>query len=64
MLNGSSVPNFPWKGFIGYNPTIQEWFILLGGLSVMILIYMWFAKYTPLFPHAEHAHHEGGEHHA
>lgn len=64
VMNGSSVPNFPWKGFIGYNPTVQEWFIFLGGLSVMILIYMWFAKYTPLFPHAEHAHQEGGEHHA
>jgi Ni/Fe-hydrogenase subunit HybB-like protein len=60
VLNGSSVPNFPWKKFIGYNPTIQEWFIMLGGLAVMALIYMWFAKYTPLFPHAEkHAHHEG-----
>ncbi|MBN1497767.1 MAG: polysulfide reductase NrfD [Spirochaetes bacterium] len=61
VLNGSSVPNFPWKSFAAYNPTIQEWFIFLGGLSVMVLIYMWFAKYTPLFPHAEHAHHEGGE---
>jgi len=60
VLNGSSVPNFPWKGFIGYNPTIQEWFIMLGGLSVMAMIYMWFAKYTPLFPHAEkHGNHEG-----
>jgi molybdopterin-containing oxidoreductase family membrane subunit len=60
VLNGSSVPNFPWKEFIGYNPTIQEWFIMLGGLSVMAMIYMWFAKYTPLFPHAEkHGHHEG-----
>ena len=60
VLNGSSVPNFPWKSFIGYNPTIQEWFIMLGGLAVMAMIYMWFAKYTPLFPHAEkHGHHEG-----
>jgi Ni/Fe-hydrogenase subunit HybB-like protein len=60
VLNGSSVPNFPWKGFIGYNPTIQEWFIMLGGLSVMAMIYMWFAKYAPLFPHVEkHGHHEG-----
>ena len=57
VLNGSSVPNFPWKSFIGYNPTIQEWFIMLGGLSVMALIYMWFAKYTPLFPHAEKQEH-------
>jgi molybdopterin-containing oxidoreductase family membrane subunit len=59
VLNGSSVPNFPWKPFIGYNPTLQEWFIMLGGLAVMVMIYMWFAKYTPLFPHAEkHVHHE------
>lgn len=63
VLNGSSVPNFPWKKFAAYNPTIQEWFIMLGGLSIMILIYMWFAKYTPLFPHAEsHGHHEGEAH--
>ena len=63
VLNGSSVPNFPWKGFAAYNPTIQEWFIMLGGLSVMMLIYMWFAKYTPLFPHAaKHGHHEGEGH--
>jgi menaquinone reductase, integral membrane subunit len=64
VLNGSSVPNFPWKGFIGYNPTIQEWFVMLGGISVMILIYMWFAKYTPLFPHAAHHDHAEGEAHA
>ena len=54
VLNGFSVPNFPWKGFMGYFPTIQEWFILLGGLSIMILIYMWCAKYLPLFPHMHH----------
>ncbi len=63
VLNGSSVPNFPWKDFIGYNPTIQEWFIMLGGLAIMAMIYMWFAKYTPLFPHAaSHEHHEGEAH--
>ncbi|OHD64257.1 MAG: hypothetical protein A2176_01250 [Spirochaetes bacterium RBG_13_51_14] len=60
VLNGSSVPNFPWRDYIWYWPTIQEWFIMLGGLSVMAMIYMWCAKYLPLFPHAEkHAHHEG-----
>lgn len=53
VMHGSSVPNFPWKGFIGYNPTIQEWFVMLGGLSIMVLIYMWAAKYLPLFPHLE-----------
>lgn len=62
VLNGSSVPNFPWKDFIWYWPTIQEWFIMLGGLSIMAMIYMWCAKYLPLFPHLErHSHHgEGG----
>ena len=63
VLNGSSVPNFPWKSFASYFPTIQEWFIFLGGLSVMVLIYMWFAKYTPLFPHAAHSGHAEGEGH-
>lgn len=53
VLNGSSVPKFPWKKFISYNPTFQEWAIMLGGLSCMILIYMWCSKYLPLFPHAE-----------
>jgi Ni/Fe-hydrogenase subunit HybB-like protein len=58
VLNGSAVPNFPWKGFIGYNPTIQEWFIMLGGLSIMVMVYLWCAKYLPLFPHAaEHEKH-------
>jgi Ni/Fe-hydrogenase subunit HybB-like protein len=52
VLNGSAVPNFPWKQFSFYSPTIQEWFIMLGGLSIMALIYMWCAKYLPLFPHA------------
>lgn len=58
VLNGSAIPNFPWKGFIGYNPTIQEWFIMLGGLAIMAMVYMWCAKYLPLFPHAaEHEKH-------
>lgn len=57
ILHGFSVPNFPWKPFVGYNPTIQEWFIFLGSIACMILIYMWFAKYTHLFPHLEKAEH-------
>ena len=62
VLHGFSIPNFPWKPFVGYNPSIQEWFITLGGLSVMALIYMWFAKYMPLFPHLEdHEPHEQKE---
>lgn len=60
ILHGFSTPNFPWKGFAAYNPTAQEWFILFGCLSLMVLIYMWFAKYIPLFPHAAHA--EAHEH--
>jgi menaquinone reductase, integral membrane subunit len=50
VLHGSSVPNFPWEKFASYNPTIQEWFIMLGGLSIMAMIYMWCVKYLPLFP--------------
>jgi len=53
LLHGFSVPNFPWETFRGYNPSIQEWFITLGGLAIMILIYMFFAKYFPLFPEAK-----------
>jgi len=37
---------------------------MLGGLAIMAMIYMWFAKYTPLFPHAEHHDHAEGEAHA
>ncbi len=63
ILHGSSVPNFPWKNFASYNPTIQEWSIFLGGVAIMILTYMWCAKYLPLFPHLEkHEHHEGEAH--
>ena len=51
LLHGFSVPNFPWKNFVAYMPTIQEVFITIGGFSCMILIYMWCAKYLPLFPH-------------
>lgn len=61
VLHGSSVPNYSWKAFMGYNPTIQEWVIMVGGLCIMALIYMWFAKYIPLFPHLhkqEHGHKE------
>ncbi|MBN1534591.1 MAG: polysulfide reductase NrfD [Spirochaetes bacterium] len=60
VLHGSSVPNFPWRPFIGYNPTIQEWSVFLGGLATMVLIYMWAAKYLPLFPHLHK--HENEEH--
>ena len=53
VLHGFSVPNFPWKGFMGYNPTIQEWFITSGGFAMMILIYMAFVKWFRLFPHLD-----------
>jgi Ni/Fe-hydrogenase subunit HybB-like protein len=64
LLHGSSVPNFPWKPFASYNPTIQEWSILLGGIAIMILVYMWCARYLPLFPHLEKQEHHEGEAHA
>ena len=63
VLHGSSVPNFPWREFNSYNPTIQEWSVMLGGLAVMTLVYMAFAKYFPLFPHAEKEHHGEEEAH-
>jgi Ni/Fe-hydrogenase subunit HybB-like protein len=59
LLHGFSAPNFPWKGFTSYWPTIQEWFITLGALSIMVLVYMAFVKWFPLFPHVE----EHDEHH-
>ncbi len=59
LLHGFSAPNFPWKGFTSYFPTYQEWFITFGVLALMILIYMTFIKWFPLFPHTE----EGGGHH-
>jgi molybdopterin-containing oxidoreductase family membrane subunit len=62
LLHGFSAPNFPWKGFTSYMPTIQEWSITLGCFSVMILIYMAFVKWFPLFPHLEH-HDEHEAHH-
>lgn len=62
VLHGFSVPNFPWKSFTAYNPTIQEWFIFLGSLACMALIYMWAAKYLPLFPHLEKEEHSEEAH--
>ncbi len=64
VLHGFSVPNFPWKGFTAYNPSVQEWFIFLGSISTMMLIYMWCAKYLPLFPHLHRQAHGGEEAHA
>ncbi len=59
VLNGFSIPNFPWREFAAYNPTIQEWGIMLGSIATMILIYSGFAAYLPLFPHLHKAeHHE------
>jgi len=58
LLHGFSAPNFPWKTFIAYNPSIQEWGITFGSFACMILIYMLFAKYFPLFPHLD----ESAEH--
>ncbi len=58
LLHGFSVPNFPWKGFTAYMPTIQEWAITFGCFACMILIYMIFAKWFPLFPHLEHQEHD------
>ncbi|HON77809.1 MAG TPA: polysulfide reductase NrfD [Spirochaetota bacterium] len=62
LLHGFSVPNFPWRGFTTYNPTIQEWFVFLGCIAIMTLIYMWFVKYTPLFPHLHHSEHASEGH--
>jgi len=61
VLHGFSVPNFSWKGFTAYNPTVQEWFIFLGSLACMTLIYMAFARFFPLFPHLEKGGHGEGE---
>jgi len=58
LLHGFSAPNFPWKGFTSYFPTIQEWSITIGVFAVMILIYMAFVKWFPLFPHLEHDEHD------
>jgi molybdopterin-containing oxidoreductase family membrane subunit len=58
LLHGFSAPNFPWKGFTSYFPTIQEWAITIGVFAVMILIYMVFVKWFPLFPHLEHDEHD------
>jgi molybdopterin-containing oxidoreductase family membrane subunit len=57
ILQGFSIPNFPWKSFVSYFPTVQEWFITTGGLSLMVIIYMIFVKYFRLFPHLEHEEH-------
>ncbi|NLV68132.1 MAG: polysulfide reductase NrfD [Spirochaetes bacterium] len=62
LLHGFSAPNFPWRGFTAYTPTIQEWSITIGCFATMVLIYMMFAKWFPLFPHLEH-HEEHEAHH-
>ncbi len=61
LLHGFSTPNFPWKKFAAYNPTIQEWFITLGVFALMILIYTAFVKWFRLFPHLEHGEHGSEE---
>jgi len=53
IFHGFSTPNFPWRSFATYNPSIQEWAITFGGVASMILIYMFFARYLPLFPHLD-----------
>jgi len=58
LLHGFSAPNFPWKGFTSYLPTLQEWSITIGVFAVMILIYMTFVKWFPLFPHLDHDEHD------
>lgn len=63
VLWGSSIPNFPWREYNSYNPTLDEWTIMLGGLSIMVLIYMAAARYLPLFPHLEkQKHHDEDQH--
>jgi Ni/Fe-hydrogenase subunit HybB-like protein len=57
-VRGLSVPNFPWIDYIGYMPTIQEWFIAIGIPVTMALIYMFCAKYLPIFPHLRLEEHE------
>ncbi len=57
LLHGFSAPNFPWKGFTSYMPTIAEWGITFGAFATMILIYMIFVKWFPLFPHLEKDEH-------
>ena len=49
-IHGFSVPNFPWQDFGVYSPTLPEWGITIGCFAMMILIYMIFARYFPLFP--------------
>ena len=57
VLNGFSVPNFPWRDFATYFPSLQEWFIMFGSIAIMILIYWGFAAYLPLFPHLDKKDH-------
>ncbi len=65
ILHGFSVPNFSWKPFAAYNPTIQEWFVFIGSFAIMTLIYMWFVRYIPsFFPHLNKQEHGEGEAHS
>jgi len=69
-LHGFSVPNFPWKPFYAYMPSVAEWMISLGVFATMILLYMWCVRYLPIFgyydeiqehypePHGCHGHEE------
>lgn len=52
-IHGCSVPNFPWEQPASYFPSIQEWFITLGIITTMIVIYLWGAWHLPLYPHAD-----------
>lgn len=58
VIHGFSIPNLPWRAFTSYLPTVQEWFVLFGVFATMILLFMWAAKYLPIFPHLEKEQHE------
>ncbi len=49
VIKGCSTPNFPWKNYASYVPSIQEWFITFGILTTMAMIYSWTVKKLPIF---------------
>ncbi len=62
-LHGFSVPNFPWKPFAAYMPSIQEWMITFGVFATMILLYMWCVRYLPIFGYYDEIPETYGEGH-
>jgi Ni/Fe-hydrogenase subunit HybB-like protein len=50
LLNGFSIPQFPWERSATYLPGWQEWLVLAGLLSLIALAFAALSKRLRIFP--------------